>query len=460
VGPLEPGGHAAWGYSEIGRAYERGQSKAPEGVGHVWRTASRGFGQNIRMSWGELTIGGYGMNRLEDIPLELLAIFHDTMYRQRPFDPVYDGQGYEWTLGPRDRRRKVRYPLFATELVAPGAILADRLDAIGINRAAVLQYFGNRIKMADPGRINSENYPSLKNFTGEQWLSALTNELQTGSDDLFWIMLVDDGDHNPDLRFTIRAMLLGDQSQEVVLDISPFIFKEAANRLRMVEARTDVCSNALADMRDTAAINAPMVVLTEGATDARLLSAALTITHPHLEDLIRFMNFDQKAEGSASALAKLVRSFAAAGIVNRVIALSDNDTAAYDALHSIKTERFPENYRILHYPDLPFLHEYPTVGPQSDTPVIMNVNGSAGSLEMYLGRDLLEVEGQLTPVQWTGFIEGRRRYQGVLAKGAKHRIQEDFRRKIETARENPEVRAQQDWSGVVAIVELILAAFD
>jgi len=67
----------------------------------------------------------------------------------------------------------------------------------------------------------------------------------------------------------------------------------------------------------------------------------------------------------------------------------------------------PESYRILHYPDLPLLVDYPTLGPQSDSPVRMNVNGKAGSLEMYLGRDLLTVNGELVPVQWTGYVEGQ-----------------------------------------------------
>ena len=59
-------------------------------------------------------------------------------------------------------------------------------------------------------------------------------------------------------------------------------------------------------------------------------------------------------------------------------------------------------YRVLHYPDLPLLRRYPTLGPQLVDPVIMDVNGRAGSLEMYLGRDLLTVDSELVPVQWTG----------------------------------------------------------
>lgn len=55
------------------------------------------------------------------------------------------------------------------------------------------------------------------------------------------------------------------------------------------------------------------------------------------------------------------------------------------------------------------LRAYPTLGPQLSDPVIMDVNGKAGALEMYLGRELLTVDGQLVPVQWMGYNEGKKR---------------------------------------------------
>jgi hypothetical protein len=120
----------------------------------------------------------------------------------------------------------------------------------------------------------------------------------------------------------------------------------------------------------------------------------------------------------------------------------------------------PDGYRLLHYPDLPILMNYPTLGPQGDDPVLMDVNGKAGSLEMYLGRELLTVDNALVPVQWMGYVEGRRAYQGAIAKQEKIRIQQTFRQKAEAARRDPAARNGQDWSGIEAIVKAILAAFD
>jgi hypothetical protein len=46
----------------------------------------------------------------------------------------------------------------------------------------------------------------------------------------------------------------------------------------------------------------------------------------------------------------------------------------------------------------------------------MDVNGKAGSLvEMYFGRDVLTHDHALTPVQWTGYIEGQGQYQGAIS---------------------------------------------
>jgi hypothetical protein len=212
--------------------------------------------------------------------------------------------------------------------------------------------------------------------------------------------------------------------------------------------------------RQSIAIDAPLVVLTEGSSDSTLLTAALGVTHPHLVGFLQFMDFGSGAEGSVAQLAKLVRSFVGAGIANRVIALADNDTAGHDGLAKLKNERLPDGYRLLHYPDLPLLASYPTLGPQADEPVVMDVNGKAGALELYLGQDLLNTHGHLVPVQWTGYVEGQQAYQGSLAKKDKDRLHREFRVKVKAALDDPVQRETQDWTGLEAIFDSILRAFD
>ena len=210
----------------------------------------------------------------------------------------------------------------------------------------------------------------------------------------------------------------------------------------------------------TIAADAPLVILTEGSSDALLLAEAIQVTHPHLVGFMRFMDFSTGAEGSAASLAKLVRSFAAAGIANRVLALADNDTAAHDALRKLKSEPLPASFRVMHYPPLPLLRQYPTLGRQISDPVLMDVNGKAGSLEMYFGRDVLTHDHALTPVQWAGYIEGQGQYQGAISSTEKRRAQAAFRKKVKTALDHPTGRGGQDWAGIEAIVDVILSAFD
>ncbi len=226
-----------------------------------------------------------------------------------------------------------------------------------------------------------------------------------------------------------------------------------------LERGTLITNRSREERRARLARDAPLIVLTEGSSDSRLLKLAVSVTHPHLTEFLRFMDFSKGTKRSVGALADLVRSFIDAGIANRVVAIADNDTAAYDALRKLKCDA-PESYRILHYPDLPLLVDYPTLGPQSDSPVRMNVNRKAGSLEMYLGKDLLTVNGELVPVQWTGYIEGQKSYQGAIFPRHKKRIQEEFELKVAAAIQDPAVQATHDWSGVTAIVETILTAFD
>ncbi|TJZ96486.1 HEPN/Toprim-associated domain-containing protein [Actinacidiphila oryziradicis] len=206
--------------------------------------------------------------------------------------------------------------------------------------------------------------------------------------------------------------------------------------------------------------NAPLIVLTEGSTDSRLLTEAMHVTHPHLVGFVRFIDYTgTKARGSAGALAIMVNAFIAAGVANRFVAIADNDAGGYEALAKLKRQKLPVGCQVLHYPDLPLLASYPTVDSASPTVSLTNVNGVAGSLEMYLGEDVLTIDGTLAPVHLGTFIPAVRRRQGALSKRHKGLIQKAFEEKIKTARLGQR-GGTGDWSGVHAIIEGIVHAFD
>ena len=108
---------------------------------------------------------------------------------------------------------------------------------------------------------------------------------------------------------------------------------------------------------------------------------------------------------------------------------------------------------MLRYPALESLRSYPTIGPTGTLP--FDVNGLAGSIELYLGNDVLSLDH---PVQWKGFSESVGAYQGEVMHKAS--VQEKFRQKVERCKADPELMACTDWAGLDQIWKSIFAAFD
>lgn len=170
-----------------------------------------------------------------------------------------------------------------------------------------------------------------------------------------------------------------------------------------------------------------IIILTEGKTDVEFISNSIDKLYPHLKDYYHFIDFDEyKVESSASALVKLVTSFAAANVKHHIIALFDNDTAGLKEMKKLVSKTFTPNIKILRYPDITLARKYPTVGPTGKKN--MNVNGLACSIEMYFGVDVLTRNNQLIPIQWKGFDDKEKKYQGEIAD--KNYVQDTFRNKL------------------------------
>ena len=200
-----------------------------------------------------------------------------------------------------------------------------------------------------------------------------------------------------------------------------------------------------------------VIVLTEGDTDRQVLERSLKLLYPHLSDYFHFFGFTgRKAVGGAGELANLVRAFVGADVRHRILALFDNDTAARASLSNLDSDAIPKNIAVRHYPNTALAQDYPTLGPSGRAR--MDVNGLAGSLEMYLGKDVLEnTEGVLTPVQWSGYDGRTRAYQGVVVDKA--RILKDFYDKLARCEAHPEEIESYDWEGIRAILNVMFTAF-
>jgi hypothetical protein len=93
------------------------------------------------------------------------------------------------------------------------------------------------------------------------------------------------------------------------------------------------------------------------------------------------------------------------------------------------------------------------------TPRPADVNGLAASIEMYLGRDVLTgPDGMLYPVRWISYDRTAGRHQGKFDDRDKTAIHKAFRVKAKAASSDPAQVGQQDWSGLLLIVDAIFAA--
>lgn len=258
--------------------------------------------------------------------------------------------------------------------------------------------------------------------------------------------------HN-DVRCILRlACELVDHNSFVIQDITEVIDAGYYN------ADEQVCSSALKTLFAGHFENSRRIVLTEGASDSEILCESMKILFPHLTEYFSFLDFGAtNMPGGAGTLVSVVKAIAGSGITNPVIAVFDNDTAARDATRSLVEVSLPSNLRVLHYPRLDSLCSYPTLGPGGM--VSLDVNELAGSLELYLGDDVLRDEQNARlPVQWMGYCKALNRYQGEVVQ--KTAIHKKFRSKLTRCNTDAASINESDWTGMTRILEHLFRAFD
>ncbi|MCE5174734.1 MAG: hypothetical protein ABFC90_01950 [Bacteroidales bacterium] len=182
-------------------------------------------------------------------------------------------------------------------------------------------------------------------------------------------------------------------------------------------------------------LNPKIIVLTEGTTDTEFIKGGFMHFYPHLLPFYHFIDYENiKPNSGASALAHSIKSFAGSGIDNLIIALFDNDTTGHKESDTLNTIELPKTMKIQHYPDIDILRNYPSISPDGSLQNV-NVNSLAGSLEMYLGVDLLKDDnGSLYPIIWSSYEFSLEKYQGGLSKLAKEKIDKSFRIKLKSSK--------------------------
>jgi len=191
--------------------------------------------------------------------------------------------------------------------------------------------------------------------------------------------------------------------------------------------------------------------------------------YPHLADLFYFMDFGDlkgnKRDGGASYVEKNFKTFYYSRLKANFIAVFDNDAEGYqhqcNLLREIK--KWPDNFRILLYPDNKLFQKYPTLAPNGK--ILKDcISRKACSIELYLPDDLIRTNGEYFPIEWESrksikAIDGTEEvlYQGVISE--KTEIKKRFH-KLRKAIENGEkLFVPEDWERMKQLLDTIVFAF-
>lgn len=449
-------------------------------------------GESWESPWLSAHVAAWSLR--EDGPGRVVVALPDGAQWERNYEENEDAHGATPTVGPPSAPEYDG--VVDCAYVASVAQVRDRLDVMGFTRAAaeetIHQFVAAELEGLesllaeedDPYGIARRDRDALLGLTFDAWLEAFRwikgrgahalDEERRHRDTSFHGYYVRANEVTPTVRYLLDSNLyehhLGFPTDDIrhlyraALEVCPAEGEVCLDLSDLVgggyyEPWQPVVDEARAARAARYPADAPTIVLTEGITDQRALRAAIGILYPHLIDLYSFTDFEaMRVRGGAPALVAMVKGFAGAGVVNRVVALFDNDTAAHAAVRELRDITLPPNMRVLHFPPLPLAAAYPTVGPHGLQ--VMDVNGTATSLEMYFGEDVLRngPEGALIPVRWGSMEWTLQRYQGELRDKAA--AQERFAAKVAAAEEDPGVIPMQDWSGMRAILDMLRKAFD
>ncbi|MCD1284911.1 hypothetical protein CV023_03495 [Brevibacterium sp. CCUG 69071] len=222
------------------------------------------------------------------------------------------------------------------------------------------------------------------------------------------------------------------------------------------ESIDNITQLAVDELAVSVSSGGPIVVVTEGVTDAEFLKSALDLVAPQLSHMFRFFDREAGAELNAAQVVRTLRAFAAAGITNRVVGVLDNDAAGRAAARELEAKPRPSNNRYFLLPDVPYGESYPTLGPSGDSN--LDINGRAVAIEFQFGLDVLRKEnGEFAKVEWSGPVASIGAYQGSLSKADKAYVQKNIRSFLAGASPDHEVD-RDSWSAMRALVGSLLSA--
>jgi hypothetical protein len=378
-----------------------------------------------------------------------------------------------------DQRNEDNEEITTYEYSNSVAVIKQRLEIMGFTIEKANEAFASAMNEIRTGEISDTDLwwmdgvtkaSFVTSYSLTEWLEAIKNNLSEGINYSNYKELTPpvrktinkliyeatdeflEGFPQTDIRFYVRALLeLYKEDDKVAMDYTEMVDSG-------IYLPSDKLSSYPTDLfQNEYQVGAPIIILTEGSSDSYLLNDTLKVLYPDLSEFYYFLDFGvSNLQGSAGSLVSIVKAFIGAGIQNRFIALFDNDTAAQVAIKGLSGVQIPKQVKILSYPEISLANNYPTIGPQGK--VLMNVNGLAGSLEMYFGADVLRLgTTDLTPVQWRGYDQSIAKYQGELLN--KNKLQDYYRDKLKKCLQDKTLISNYDWSDMKSIFAMLFNAY-
>lgn len=258
-----------------------------------------------------------------------------------------------------------------------------------------------------------------------------------------------------DVAYIFRIILENcDDSYDIVLDFS-YLQYWAEDCIPKALLATD-------DIEKT-------IVLVEGTSDKDILEFAISKIYPHLSDLFYFMDFDDatgaKRDGGTSYVVKNLKTFYFSKLKTKFIAIFDNDAEGYSSRNALLNEikNWPDNFRILLYPDIKMFHRYPTLAPNGTT-MIDDISGKACSIELYLPDRLIKTNDEYFPIEWESRkkIKGLNGYEKALYQGViseKDTIKEKFHELRRAIEKGQQPFILEEWKRMQSLLDTIVFAF-
>jgi len=348
-----------------------------------------------------------------------------------------------------------------------------RLEILGCSERKLQTYFNKGLayqksNYSEPEDDNNEQYEYYRDLTFEKYSNALRTVLETPNLDVFDDEIMN---KHPNISNDIISRLIVEKLSSGNY-LNPFFYDEIyENEEHLIDPMLDIymCTfccdeDATVEYDLTGIVDGgwvkeseilmfyndfmdTTVIVTEGKTDINVLSKSLEVLFPEYQHLFTFFDFySYKADGGTSYLAKLLKSFSAAKIKNRIIAIFDNDTAAQVEIQNLLSVPILESIKIMKLPVLDFCFSYPTNGPSGRE--YSNINGLAVSIELFFGEDVIKNDGEFFPIQWTNYVEKLDKYQGSIINKSEIIVKMDEKLK------KPDLE-NQDWDKLSFLWETI-----